>query len=176
MSLPSHFVWTAAHTQINPRIIALLNPYTSLKASVCPAATAQKTKPVSRQPSPPAEGHCSPVLASCTTHAIQQQPPPWCGSILICICAHCHLFHSDKDALLQSLCCTYTGAAALSRRPLPLLQLPPHAAAQVAMLSGGTFSHFRAVQEVRCSLPPLCSPNEPCSATQLLIFSGTLQE
>lgn len=123
MSLPSHFVWTAAHTQINPRIIALLNPYTSLKASVCPAATAQKTRLVSRQPSPPAEGHCSPVFASRTTHAIQQQPPPWCGSILICICAHCQLFHSNTDALLQSLCCTYTGAAALSRRPFPLLQL-----------------------------------------------------
>lgn len=123
--------------------------YTSLKASACPAVTAQNTRLISNQLSPPAAGHGTLPFASCTTHAIQQQPPPWYGSILICFCAH---RHSNMDALLQSLCCTNTGAAAFSRRLFSLPQLSPCAAAQVAMLSAGTFPHFRAVQEVQCLL------------------------
>lgn len=148
---------TAVHTD-QPQNYCFTNPHhitklhTSLKASACPAVTAQNTRLISNQISPPAAGHSTPAFASCTTHAIQQLPPPCYGSILICTCAHRQLFHSNTDALLQSLCCTNTSAAAFSRRPLSFPQLSPCAAAQVAMLSAGAFPHFRAVQEVQCLL------------------------
>lgn len=176
MSLPSHFVWTAVHTQINPRLpywtpTQVWKPQFVLqqllrKQSLFQGSLPLLQKDIAPQRLPPA------------------QPMQSSSNLLLGVVASSSAFVliATYSTLTRMPSCRACAAHTLVQQPFPeghfpfSSSLPVLLLSQVAMLSGGTFSHFRAVQEVRCSLPPLCSPNEPCSATQLLIFSGTLQE
>lgn len=88
-----------------------------------------------------------------------------------------HFFYSSTDGTSWSSCFLCSGTATFSSRTFPMAQLSLPALSSPCCCSGADtqctdLSCFRAVQEIlRSPFLPLCSSNELCDATQLLIFS-----